>query len=42
MICSTTSIITAFTGSTLIGIFFGFLPAHNAAQLDPIDAVTRE
>lgn len=42
MIYSTTSIIAAFACSTLIGILFGFLPAHSAAQLDPIDALTRE
>tara|TARA_R110002012_G_scaffold14536_1_gene59812 strand:+ start:2212 stop:4155 length:1944 start_codon:yes stop_codon:yes gene_type:complete len=42
MIYSTTSIVAAFACSTLIGILFGFLPAHNAAQLDPIDALTRE
>lgn len=42
MIYSTTSIIAAFICSTLIGIIFGFLPARNAAQLDPIDALARE
>jgi macrolide transport system ATP-binding/permease protein len=33
------SIIAAFFCSTLIGIIFGFLPARNAAQLDPIEAL---
>ncbi len=42
MIYSTTSIIAAFACSTLIGVGFGFLPARNAARLDPIDALARE
>jgi len=42
MIYSTTSIIAAFTCSTLIGVLFGFLPARNAARLDPVDALARE
>jgi macrolide transport system ATP-binding/permease protein len=42
MVYSTTSIITAFTCSTLIGVVFGFLPARNAAQLNPVDALARE
>lgn len=42
MIYSTTSIIAAFLCSTLIGILFGFLPARNAAQLDPVDALARD
>lgn len=42
MIYSTTSIIAAFACSTLIGVLFGFLPARNAAQLDPVDALARE
>ena len=42
MIYSTTSIVTAFACSTLIGVLFGFLPARNAAQLDPVDALARE
>ena len=28
--------------STLIGVAFGFLPARNAAQLDPVEALARE
>ncbi|MBH2002786.1 MAG: MacB family efflux pump subunit [Moraxellaceae bacterium] len=39
---STTSIIAAFVCSSLIGIVFGFLPARNAAQLDPVAALARE
>jgi macrolide transport system ATP-binding/permease protein len=42
MIFSSSSILAAFTCSTLIGILFGFLPARNAAQLDPVVALTRE
>jgi macrolide transport system ATP-binding/permease protein len=42
MIYSSASIITAFACSTLIGVLFGFLPARNAAQLDPVDALARE
>lgn len=42
MIYSTTSIILAFLCSTLIGVVFGFLPARNAARLDPVDALARE
>lgn len=39
---STTSIVAAFVCSSLIGIIFGFLPARNAAQLDPVAALARE
>ncbi|WP_445114947.1 MacB family efflux pump subunit [Acinetobacter sp. WZC-1] len=42
MAYSTTSIIAAFICSTLIGVVFGFIPARNAAQLDPVDALSRE
>lgn len=42
MAYSTTSIVAAFVCSTLIGIIFGFIPARNAAQLDPVDALSRE
>jgi len=27
--------------STLIGVVFGFLPARNAARLNPVDALAR-
>ena len=36
------SIVMAFACSTFIGVLFGFLPARNAAQLDPIEALARE
>jgi len=36
------SIISAFLCSTMIGVIFGFLPARNAARLDPIEALARE
>ena len=42
MIYSTTSIVSAFLCSTCIGILFGFLPARNAARLDPVAALARE
>lgn len=35
------SILAAFACSTLIGVAFGYLPARNAARLDPIDALSR-
>ena len=34
--------VVAFACSTLIGVVFGFLPARNAARLDPVDALARE
>ncbi len=39
---STTTILAAFACSTLIGIVFGWLPAHGAARLDPVDALARD
>ncbi|OEF25775.1 MacB family efflux pump subunit [Vibrio rumoiensis] len=42
MVYSMTSIVSAFICSTLIGIIFGFLPARNAAKLDPVDALSRD
>jgi macrolide transport system ATP-binding/permease protein len=41
MIFSMNSIIAAFSCSTLIGILFGYLPARSAAQLNPVDALSR-
>lgn len=39
---STIAIVVAFLSSTLIGITFGYLPARNAARLDPVVALSRE
>lgn len=39
---SVISIISAFLCSTIIGVVFGFIPARNAARLDPIEALARE
>lgn len=42
LIYSMSSIAAAFICSTLIGLTFGFLPARNAARLDPVEALSRE
>ena len=42
MIYSNTSIITAVVCSSVIGVIFGFIPARNAAKLDPIVALVQE
>ncbi|MBM9616681.1 MacB family efflux pump subunit [Desulfobulbus rhabdoformis] len=42
MAYSTTAIVSAFLCSTFIGVLFGFLPARNAARLDPVVALARE
>lgn len=42
MVYSTTSIVAAFACSTFVGVVFGYLPAKNAAQLDPVEALARE
>lgn len=36
------SLLMAFGCSSLIGILFGYLPARNAARLDPVEALARE
>ena len=42
LVYSVTSIVAAFLCSTLIGVAFGYLPARNAARLDPVAALSRE
>ncbi|WP_042687592.1 MacB family efflux pump subunit [Candidatus Glomeribacter gigasporarum] len=42
MIFSVGSIIAAALCSTLIGVVFGFMPARNAARLNPVDALARD
>lgn len=42
VVYSTTSIVAALSCSTMIGIIFGFLPAKNAARLDPVVALSRD
>jgi macrolide transport system ATP-binding/permease protein len=42
MVFSWGSVVAALVVSTLIGIGFGYFPAHQAARLDPVDALARE
>lgn len=42
MAFSVWSLVSAFLCSSLIGVLFGYLPARNAARLDPIEALARE
>lgn len=42
MVFSPTSMAVAFVCSTLIGIVFGYLPASNAARLNPVDALASD
>jgi len=39
VIISGSSVLVAFSVAAAVGIFFGYYPAHKAAQLDPIDAL---
>ncbi|MBN3860016.1 MacB family efflux pump subunit [Neisseriaceae bacterium PsAf] len=39
---SMTSVVIAVFFATLIGVIFGYIPAKNASQLDPVDALSRE
>lgn len=40
VIYSPLSVVVAFACSTLIGVIFGFLPARNAARLNPVEALS--
>ncbi len=42
MIFSTFSIVAALLCSSLIGVIFGYMPAQNASQLNPIIALAQE
>lgn len=42
MIFSNASIIVALITSTAIGVIFGYMPAKNASNLNPIEALSRE
>jgi macrolide transport system ATP-binding/permease protein len=41
LIYSPGSIVAAVVCATLIGVTFGYLPARNAARLDPVVALAR-
>jgi len=42
LIIAPATVATAFLASVGVGVIFGYLPAHRAAALDPIDALRRE
>jgi macrolide transport system ATP-binding/permease protein len=42
MIFSVYSVVVAVSVSTIVGLIFGFVPARNAAGLDPVEALARD
>ena len=42
LVYSPLTILAAFATATVTGLIFGWLPARNAAALDPVDALARE
>ncbi|EPX8964505.1 FtsX-like permease family protein, partial [Campylobacter coli] len=42
MILNTYSVLLGLLSSVLIGVVFGFFPARNAANLNPISALSKE
>ncbi|MGN6234227.1 MAG: MacB family efflux pump subunit [Trinickia sp.] len=42
MVFSMSSLVSAVACSTAIGVAFGFIPARNAARLDPVEALARD
>jgi macrolide transport system ATP-binding/permease protein len=42
MVFSMGSLVSAVACSTAIGVAFGFIPARNAARLDPVEALARD
>ena len=41
-VISPASVFLAFGSAAVVGVFFGFYPANQAARLDPIDALRHE